>query len=246
MSFIGDAGFDYIELWGEVPHAYPGWIDKKRLLDILSNYNMVVTTHAPFTDLNPASPFQPVKGAVEETLEGFVEFSSDLGAAMVTMHPGSVHNAALVPRSEGTSVEVLRKMIKVAGGRLSINVENVMRNTSKYHYPLASTIESLESILADVGGSKCTLDTGHAYASGLDLVAMADRLGDKIAEIHLHDNPGSTDDHLIPGSGNAHLRGLMDKMSGKEVLVCLELNPYKYSQGEVLEYAKRAKSQSVL
>jgi sugar phosphate isomerase/epimerase len=88
---VGDAGFDYIELWGEVPHAHPDWVDRGKLRDVLSAYSMDLTMHAPFTDLNPATPFQPVRAAVEKTLEDFVKFSEHLGARMVTVHPGSVH-----------------------------------------------------------------------------------------------------------------------------------------------------------
>src|SRR5438445_12490194 len=121
---IGDSGLDYIELWGEVPHAYPEWSDRRVLKDALSSYNMTLTMHAPFTDLNPSSPFQPVKGAVERTLDGFVKFSEFLGASVVMIHPGSVHNEGLIPKSAENSISTLRRMVTTSGGRLAISVEN--------------------------------------------------------------------------------------------------------------------------
>jgi sugar phosphate isomerase/epimerase len=230
---IGDSGLEYVELWGEVPHAYPGWVDKKRLRDTLSTYDMLLTVHAPFTDLNPASPFEPVKAAVERTLMEFVEFSIYLGAKMVTVHPGSVHNELLIPQSAGSAVGALRKMIRAAGGRLSINIENQAKSASKYHFPLASTEESLELILADTEGSLCTLDTGHAHVNGQDPTHMAERVGEKLAEVHLCDNSGEADEHLIPGRGTAKLTSLLRRVSETEVPLCLELNPHLYSQEEV-------------
>jgi sugar phosphate isomerase/epimerase len=234
VKAIGDTGVEYVELWGEVPHAYPDWVDKNRLRDTLSTYDMIVTMHAPFTDLNPASPFQPVKEAVEKTLEGFVEFSAFLGATMVTVHSGSVHNEGLVQGSMESSVATLLKMVKVAEGRLSINVENQTKSASKYHFPLASTIESLEQILASVRGSRCTLDTGHAHVNGQDPFAIAERLGDKLAEVHWSDNTGLSDDHLIPGRGTISFRSLLERLSASDALVCLELNPHKYTKDQVL------------
>lgn len=231
---VGDAGFGYIELWGEVPHAYPDWVDRARLKDALSSYSMVLTMHAPFTDLNPATAFQPVRGAVERTLEDFVEFSAYLGARIVTIHPGSVHNELMVPRSAASSVATLKKMVKASRGRLVVNVENQTRSHSKYHFPLASTVESLDLILADVDGLGFTLDTGHANVNGLDSLSLFERERKRLTEVHLSDNGGTADDHLVPGEGTAPLKGLLDELADSDLLVCLELNPHRYSSAEAL------------
>jgi len=241
VHMIGDAGFEYIELWGEVPHAFPGWVDKKRLRDSLSSYSMYLTTHAPFTELNPASPFQPVRGAVERTLDDFVSFSADLDAAMVTVHPGSVHSEELVPQSVQSSIAMLRRMIRAAGGRLSINVENQTKSHGDYHFPLASTTESLELILAEVEGLRFTLDTSHAHVNGQSSLDLAVRSGPKLAEVHLSDNTGTDDAHQIPGEGNAPLGELLDKLTIGELPVCLELDPYRYTEEQVMSAAVRMK-----
>jgi sugar phosphate isomerase/epimerase len=242
VQMIGDAGFDYIELWGEAPHAHPGWTNKKSLKDALSTYNMLVTLHAPFTDLNPASPFEPVKGAVEKTLETFVDFGDYLGATIITIHPGSVHSESMVPSSAESSVATLRKMVKAAGGRLAINIENQTKSRSKYHFPLASTVESLELILAEIERLGFTLDTGHAHANGQSPLSLAERVGPKLTEVHLSDNGGSSDDHLIPGEGTADINSLLRHISGTNILVCLELDPHRYAAEAVLHAASETKS----
>jgi sugar phosphate isomerase/epimerase len=231
---VGDAGFEYVELWGEVPHAYPDWVDRGRIKDALSSYDMVLTMHAPFTDLNPSNPFQPMKGAVEHTLENFVKFSEHLGARIVTVHPGSVHNEGLVPMSAQNSVDILRKMTRTADGRLKINAENMTKSRSKYHFPLASTVESLDLILSEVEGLQLTLDTGHAHANGQNLASLTDRFGSKLTEIHLNDNMGASDDHLIPGQGTADTKGVIEKVASRDVLICLELDPHRYSPDDIM------------
>ena len=234
VEVIGDSGLEYIELWGEVPHAYPDWVDRNRLRDALSTHDMIVTMHAPFTDLNPASPFQPVKASIEKTLEEFVEFSSSLGAKMVTVHPGSVHNELLLPMAAESAVGTIRKMVRAAGGRLSINVENQTKSASKYHFPLAATAESLRRILDGADGALCTLDTGHAHANGQDLLQLAATVEGRLAEVHLSDNAGSSDEHLVPGRGTARLAELLKRMAGSDALLCLELNPHTYSTDQVM------------
>lgn len=237
ITTIGNAGFEYVELWGEVPHAYPSWSSQKAVRDALSPYNMTVTTHAPFTDLNPASPFQPVKGSIEKTLEDFVHFSASLGAKIVTVHPGSVHNEGLVGLSMSSSMATLRKMVRAAGGRLKINVENQTRSHSKYHFPLASTPESLELILAEEEELGFTLDSGHAHAAGGSPTTLAERFSPRLTEVHLSDNRGTSDDHLVPGEGTADIQNLLKTIAGTDILVCLELDPHRYSEDEVIHAA---------
>jgi len=234
---IGDAGFDYIELWGEVPHAYHAWVDKRRLKDALSAYSFTITMHAPFTDLNPATPFEPVKGAVAKTLKEFVRFAADLGAAGVTFHPGSVHSGVLVPQSIEDVVKLMRQLVKESGGRLAINVENQARSKSHYDFPVGSDAESITTLLTNAEGTSYTLDTGHAHANGIEPVTLYERLKDSVTEVHLSDNDGAGDEHLIPGQGTANLKELLDRLRGTSVLVCLELNPHRYTADEVLRAA---------
>ena len=238
---IGDAGLDYIELWGEVPHAYHQWADKKRLRDALSTYDFTITMHAPFTDLNPATPFDPVKSAVERTLKDFVRFAGDIGATRVTFHPGSVHNGALVQQSVHDAVNLLNKLVKEGAGAIIINVENQARTKSHYHFPVGGDAESIETLLTSVEGSSYTLDTGHAHVSGDDPLTYYERFRRSLTEVHLSDNDGVGDEHLLLGAGTAKLDVLLDKFSTLDVLLCLELNPFRYGENEVIQAANNLK-----
>lgn len=234
---IGDAKFDFIELWGEIPHAYHDWVDRKRLKDLLSTYDSTVTLHAPFTDLNPAVPYQSLKAAVSKTLCDFVKFGESLNASRVTIHPGSVHNEALVPTSVGNAVSTLREVARVCSGRLEMNIENQVKSLSPYHFPLGSNLESIDVLLAEVEGVHLTLDTGHAHVSGIDPLRLYERFQDSITELHLNDNNGSQDDHLPPRQGTANLKGLLKPLNSRDVAVCLELNPHILSPGDVMRAA---------
>ena len=238
---IGDAGFSYIELWGEVPHAYHQWADKKRLKDALSTYSFVVTMHAPFTDLNPATPFDPVKAAVERTLKDFVRFAGDLEVARVTFHPGSVHSGALVHQSVEDAVRLFRTLVKESNGSPAINIENQARSRSPYHFPVGGDAESIQALLSNIDGVSYTMDTGHAHVGGDEPLKFYERFRNSLTEVHLSDNDGSGDEHLIPGQGSAKLDDLLQKLRESDVLLCLELNPYRYPAEEVLDAAATIK-----
>lgn len=237
VNTVGDANLGFIELWGEVPHAHHDWVDRKKLRDTLSSYGATVTMHAPFTDLNPATPFQPVKSAVSKTLREFVKFSNYLGAKRVTIHPGSVNSEALVPQSVKNVVSTLRELLKESDGAMEINIENQVKSQSRYHFPFGSNFESIDVLLAEVEGVRLTLDTGHAHFNGIDPLAVYQRFQREITEIHLNDNNGYRDDHLAPGQGTAKIDGLLEKVARSSVFVCLELNPHKFTRAEVMKTA---------
>ena len=242
IEAIGNEGYDYVELWGEVPHAYPEWADKKRVLDALSSYKMTVTTHAPFSDLNPGWPYQPVKDSIERTLESFVDFSDSVGATIVTFHPGTTYTKFLVEDSFEASTATLKRMVKAAGGRLAIDVENQTKGMHAYDFPVASSAENIERMLTEVDGLQFTLDTGHAHVSEINPDSFARKAGPKLKELHLSDNTGKADDHLIPGQGTAELNRLLKRLAPSDVLVCLELNPFKNSEAEVLRAGRELKA----
>lgn len=241
---IGDSGSEYIELWGEVPHAFPGWADSESLKQALSSYDMALTLHAPFTDLNLGWPFEPVKAAIARTVTEFVRFGESLGAKVVTVHPGSAHSEALLPRARDSAASALREMVRVSGGTLTVSVENQAGSRSEYYHPLTDTPDGLDVIAAEVEGLRLTLDTGHAHVSGQDPLAFAKRMGDRLVEVHLSDNHGEVDEHLIPGKGTASLEPLLGYVKGTDAYLCLELDPHRYSREEVFGALRETKEES--
>ena len=75
-----------------------------------------------------------------------------------------------------------------------------------------------------------TIDLSHAAIAGSDVVAMAERLGDRLRHVHLTDGTGSAkDEHLVPGRGRmgaaAFLRYLAATGFAGEIVV--EINTRK-------------------
>ena len=231
---IAEKGYDFVELWGDVPHAYHETVDKGRLKDVVSSYGITTTLHAPFAELNPAMPFQPVKAAVERTLIEFVGFGRFLGSRRITVHPGSVHSEALIPESIDSSVSTLRKLVGEAGDGIEINVENQAASRSPYLYPLGCDAKSIDTLLSRAPGLGLTLDVGHAHANGIDPQELYSRFRHVVTEVHLDDNNGSSDDHLPPGQGTARIGPLTRELGRSDVFVCLELNPHRLSPDQVM------------
>jgi len=61
-----------------------------------------------------------------------------------------------------------------------------------------------------------TLDLSHTAVSGSDPLAMARRLGDRLAHLHLADGSGSNrDEHLVPGRGGQPCTDVLELLAGK-------------------------------
>lgn len=72
-----------------------------------------------------------------------------------------------------------------------------------------------------------TIDLSHVATSRIDAFAMADRMGSRLAHVHLADGSGSgKDEHLIPGRGKQPCAELLERLArtGFDGHVVLEVN----------------------
>ena len=78
-----------------------------------------------------------------------------------------------------------------------------------------------------VGYQHDTLDLSHAATAQVDALALADRMGEGLAHVHLGDGTGApVDEHLLPGKGNQPCAELCRRlaMSGFSGHVVLEVS----------------------
>ncbi|MER7461097.1 sugar phosphate isomerase/epimerase [Micromonospora sp. NPDC126480] len=69
----------------------------------------------------------------------------------------------------------------------------------------------------EAGYDSYTLDISHCAASHTDSLAMADRMGAKLAHVHLGDGTGEgRDEHLVPGRGNQPCAELLRSLAGRD------------------------------
>jgi len=68
----------------------------------------------------------------------------------------------------------------------------------------------------ETGYPAYTLDLSHCAASHTDAMAMADRMRDALAHVHLGDGTGEgRDEHLVPGRGTQPCAELLRSLAGR-------------------------------
>ena len=223
--------FELWEIFSEASHSIVS--NYKEFKDLLPSYDLHYSVHAPICDINIASICDPVrKASMKETLDT-IKAANKLGIDRATIHPGlssmSVHDIEyryLVHAKE--SMKELDKAQSEYGVSLAIE------NMPDMYFFLGRTASELKEIVDGTDLGIC-FDIGHANTAG-QIDAMIDTFGDRITNIHIHDNCGKKDEHLTIGKGSIDFSAIMPRLRF-------------YNRNYVIEsktYESAAESQSVL
>lgn len=209
FELAAELGYDGVEVmvWGD-----PASQNVAALAKLAVRHRMpVLALHAPCLLITQrvwaADPAVRLDRTVQAALE--------LGAGVVVVHPpfrwqrgyatGFAEQISALEAESGVTIAV-ENMFPVRRGRLAV---------SSYAPSPDPT---------DFGYSHYTLDLSHTATAQVDAMAMAQRMGSRLAHLHLADGSGAPrDEHLVPGRGSQPCadvcRGLVDRgFTGTAVL----------------------------
>jgi sugar phosphate isomerase/epimerase len=161
-----------------------------------------------YRDITPAD--QRALDQVLDDVRRWLDFLNALEVEVGVLHIGGYGLKKLgwsAERVFARRVKVLSEIAMVAeGGSMLVCFENM-----EAPYGEATVAGMLRMISAvgrdDVG---ICLDTGHANTAGLSVPEFILQAGDKLKALHINDNMGHTDDHILPyGKGTTDWRGVV-------------------------------------
>jgi sugar phosphate isomerase/epimerase len=164
---------------------------------VLSGEGLACTIHAPFMDLNPGSLESLLRDATMHRFSQVLDAAEILKPQVMVFHPGfdrwrygEAVNAWLE-----LSVAIWRKvLVRARGIGTVIAVENIFEEEP-------STLKALFEAADDASLRHC-FDVGHwNLFKKVTMEQWFEALGTRIAEVHIHDNRGTRDDHAPPGEG---------------------------------------------
>jgi sugar phosphate isomerase/epimerase len=223
--------FELWEIFSEAEHSIVH--NFKEFKELLPSYDLHYSVHAPICDINIASISDPVrKASVKETVDT-IKAANKLGIDRITVHPGlssmSVHG--IESRYLAFAKESMKEL-ESASQEYGITV--AVENMPEMYFFLGRNASELAEIVDGTGLTIC-FDIGHANTTG-QIDAMIDTFGDRISNIHIHDNKGTKDEHLTIGKGAIDFKSVLSKLGF-------------YKRNFVIEsktYESAADSQSVL
>lgn len=206
FKLLKNVGIKAIELWFMDPQLdvrdpnevskIRGWLD--------ANEIMCASVHAPFwTDLNKSSfkwlSLSSVNPEIRETCIELTKNSicaaRELGAKVVVIHGIEKCDNCPLDFAEKTFAESLRSLSDVVDRcKIELAIENIITPYSRAHL-IRNFIERFEHNSIGI-----CVDIGHAFIEDSPINALAQAEG-RLFEVHIADNLGSEDDHLIPYEG---------------------------------------------
>ena len=175
----------------------------------------IETAHLPYRNLCNNLWIDTKLG--EDYVECIIDWIKLLGKNDI--HKAVIHTAATKtpPVMNSVGIERLKRIVKVCEEE---KVVLAMENVHNWEYVL----KPLSFIESDYLG--ICLDFGHANCFTKNIYDIDySWLCKKLACVHIHDNLGSKDDHLVPFDGNIDYNFVFDKLkeNGFDLNITLEL-----------------------
>jgi len=203
LHHLGYAG---IEIWGGRPHMYRHDLDTE--LDgikvLLDECEMVVPNFIPAQFRYPSilcSSNQAVRRDSVRYVEDAIDNAIKLGAPSVSLCAGMTLCGESVERSWANLRQSIVELLDYTSRTdLRLLIEPAHRAESTLILTVTDGLKMIHEIQSERVG--ICLDTGHAVLNGEDLPQQVRALKGVPLHIHIDDNTGDSDAHMIPGEGN--------------------------------------------
>lgn len=178
------------------------------LLDARDSLGLRFQVHAPMSDVNIGSVYEPMRLAAVEEIKRAVASCRGLDITVLTVHPGFVNGIAFLDRSKAfdmtrQSIQELAPFAEEHG--VVMAVENLPANINA----TCTKAHELAEVLDGTTASMC-FDMGHANTAG-EIDNML-KHASKFRNVHLHNNEGQWDQHNIIDDGTADIRKVVSAL----------------------------------
>jgi len=197
---LGKMDTKYIEILDDGTHD----LNKARIValkEAAKSNNLTYSLHAPFADVNIASPVKPLLNASLKRLTQSLSNASAIDAKMWVFHPGQRTGIGqFYPGHDYKQMYQSLELLYSKAEELGINI--AMENLPAKYWFLMNSPEEFQKMYKETNlPIGIALDLGHANLEG-QIQPFFNKLADKIVHIHASNNDGSDDQHLGVEDGN--------------------------------------------
>ncbi len=178
----------------------------ERVADVVSAYSIeAFSVHLPYDRPGPGEP------GLTRSVERFARWMRILDRLRVDFY---VAHLPSLPRSKSSvslAARYLKSLAELTTGGARVLVENPSSRALLGAVPedIADVVRAVESSTVGV-----CVDVGHALLTGVPLRTFGDVLGNLVKAVHVHDNDGFSDSHMLPGTGVLNIEELAELVAG--------------------------------
>ncbi len=225
--------WDFPYALGRVAEHYRAWEivaeGKHFLRDIIDDflrltpsYDLEYSVHAPLSDVNIGAINPRMREAALKEVLDALDIAHRMGIDLMTVHPGFMSPLAILDRD--TAVQATKESLKAIDARgRDLGIRVALENMPEMPVSMAKVPEELLEFMDGTDLGVC-FDIGHANTVGNipDFLAIRDRF----INMHVHDNVGDRDRHMVIGEGNIDFRKWLEAFRpyhGRYVIEAREL-----------------------
>ena len=222
-------GYDYIELWGARPHAYPYDLKrggKEELRRLIDKYEIPVKAYTPEHN---AYPYNYMAGDEHQWrdsidyLKTAIDMGSELGAEFTIISAGHAGYDATRSQKWERLTRSIRELADHAQEREHMLLIEAL---TPFESNVCTSSDDLCDIISYIDspwlGAMC--DIVPPYVQHESIMSCFKKLGKSLKHLHIVDSDGKSDTHFLPGEGNIPLRELL-----------MEIEDYGYQGSATIE-----------
>lgn len=217
VTRIAEAGYQGVEVWGGRPHAYRNDLTEAELKDIRSlieDKGVEVSAFIPAQFRYPTSLVNPKKRIREDSIN-YIKESFDtaiaLGTHRITVCPGHTLYGQSLESAWQLLKESLEALLEYAQ---KYDITLLLEPAHRMESDLIVTVDDALRIIEEIKSNRIgiVLDTGHTAINKESLKDCVKKLNKSVFHIHIDDNNGLVDEHLIPGRGKINFIPFLEEL----------------------------------
>ncbi len=200
------AGYDGIDIWGGRPHAYRHDLTDSQIADLrrqMEDEGLAPVSFIPAQFRYPTSlcsPSDTVRLDSIDYIKDGIETAAAFGAPVVSVCPGHT----LYGQTIEDGLDRLRdSLVTLAGFAAAFDICLAIEPADRYETDLLPTCLAAFQLAEalDLPNLGVLLDSGHALVVGENLAQTLPVVAERLFHVHVDDNNGQRDQHLVPGEG---------------------------------------------
>ncbi len=182
---------------------YPAWIEHQLKSILAIDFRAF---HGPFGDLNCGSYDPMIRDVSSQRMSLGYQTAAKLKAMHLIFHHGYVPHTSSLQNWIPRFAQFWKSFLADKPDNVYFYLENMLELSPDI---MCETIDSI----SDTRVSAC-LDIGHAHCNSTTPVShWVEKLGKRIEYVHMHDNDGTSDQHLAIGEGNIPFKDICNALN---------------------------------
>lgn len=210
LALASELGYDGVEVW--VDDLLRSEAAPEEVCDAAAACGLTLSVHAPSYDLNPTSTNRGIREESLRQVLSSLELAADLGATVITVHPGQLSSRADLPESYWPAQRDFFSAAFRRAAELGVvaSAEHMERGL-KHIFGTPADVARLREAAGSAGlPFAYTLDVAHCHTHGIPVADFLQVAG-MPRHVHLSDASAEKTHHGAMGEGTTDIhRGLRE------------------------------------